>query len=32
MKERAREQGITLPDTPPQRGMGGGMGPGGRNR
>jgi hypothetical protein len=32
MKERAREQGITLPDTPPQRGIGGGMGPGGRNR
>ncbi len=28
MKTRAREQGITLPDEPPQRGMGMGAGPG----
>lgn len=26
MKERARERGITMPDQPPARGMGGGMG------
>jgi septal ring factor EnvC (AmiA/AmiB activator) len=41
MKERAKEQGVTLPDDPPERGMGpgggmgpagGGMGPGGRKR
>jgi hypothetical protein len=29
MKERAREQGVTLADEPPERGMGRGMGPGG---
>ncbi|MDP2894625.1 MAG: hypothetical protein Q8N78_09715 [Sulfurimonas sp.] len=29
MKERAKAKGITLPDEPPARGMGGGMGPGG---
>lgn len=31
MLERAKERGVTLPDTPPPRGsgMGGGMGPGG---
>jgi hypothetical protein len=28
MKERARERGVTIPDEPPPRGMGGGMGPG----
>ena len=28
MKERAKAKGITLPDEPPARGMGGGMGPG----
>jgi hypothetical protein len=27
MMERAREKGVTLPDKPPMRGMGGGMGP-----
>ena len=29
MKVRAKEKGVTLPDEPPARGMGGGMGPGG---
>jgi len=29
MKVRAKEKGLTLPDEPPARGMGGGMGPGG---
>ncbi|MBI1423083.1 MAG: hypothetical protein GC149_06430 [Gammaproteobacteria bacterium] len=29
MQERARERGVSLPDMPPARGMGGGMGPGG---
>ena len=29
MKARAKEKGVTLPDEPPARGMGGGMGPGG---
>ena len=29
MKTRAKEKGVTLPDEPPARGMGGGMGPGG---
>ncbi len=29
MKARAEEQGLTLPDEPPERGMGRGMGPGG---
>ncbi|WP_027714295.1 hypothetical protein [Desulfuromonas sp. TF] len=29
MKERAKQQGITLPEEPPERGMGRGMGPGG---
>lgn len=29
MKERAKAKGITLPDEPPARGIGGGMGPGG---
>jgi hypothetical protein len=29
MQVRAREKGLTLPDEPPARGMGGGMGPGG---
>lgn len=29
MKERAKERGITMPDQPPARGMGGGMGPSG---
>ncbi len=29
MKVRAKERGVTLPDVPPARGMGGGMGPGG---
>lgn len=28
MQERAKQRGVTLPDQPPQRGMGGGMGPG----
>lgn len=28
MKERARERGLKIPDEPPPRGMGGGMGPG----
>ena len=28
MKVRAKERGVTLPDQPPARGMGGGMGPG----
>lgn len=28
MQERAREQGMTLPEMPPERGMGRGMGPG----
>ncbi|MDP3125365.1 MAG: hypothetical protein Q8M84_06970, partial [Thiobacillus sp.] len=28
MQVRARQQGVTLPDEPPARGMGGGMGPG----
>jgi len=28
MKERAREQGVTLPDQPPEQGIGRGMGPG----
>ena len=34
MKERAKQQGVVLPDTPPTvgGGMGGGMGGGGRNR
>ena len=29
MKTRAKEKGVALPDEPPARGMGGGMGPGG---
>ena len=29
MQERAREQGMSMPDEPPERGMGKGMGPGG---
>ncbi|WP_372522868.1 hypothetical protein [Sulfuricaulis sp.] len=29
MKARAKEKGVTLPDEPPARGMGGGMGSGG---
>lgn len=29
MVERARQQGVTLPETPPDRGTGRGMGPGG---
>jgi activator of 2-hydroxyglutaryl-CoA dehydratase len=29
MLERARQQGVTLPETPPDRGTGRGMGPGG---
>jgi len=29
MQERARKRGIQLPDMPPARGMGNGMGPGG---
>ena len=29
MQARAAERGVTLPDTPPPRGMGQGMGPGG---
>ena len=29
MVERARQQGVTLPETPPDRGAGRGMGPGG---
>jgi hypothetical protein len=29
MKIRAKERGVTIPDQPPARGMGGGMGPGG---
>jgi hypothetical protein len=29
MKARAKEKGVSLPDEPPARGMGGGMGPGG---
>ena len=29
MQERAKQRGMTLPDEPPARGMGGGMGPGG---
>ena len=29
MLERARQQGVTLPETPPARGAGRGMGPGG---
>jgi hypothetical protein len=29
MQERAREQGKSMPDEPPERGMGKGMGPGG---
>lgn len=29
MQVRAKQQGMTLPDEPPARGMGGGMGPGG---
>ena len=29
MKVRAKEKGVALPDEPPARGMGGGMGPGG---
>jgi len=29
MKARAAERGVSLPDTPPPRGAGGGMGPGG---
>ena len=29
MKVRAKEKGVTMPDEPPARGMGGGMGPGG---
>jgi hypothetical protein len=29
MKARAKEKGVTLPDEPPARGMGKGMGPGG---
>ncbi|MDP1929787.1 MAG: hypothetical protein Q8K62_14875 [Thiobacillus sp.] len=32
MQVRARQQGVTLPDEPPARGMGGGMGPGGGGR
>lgn len=28
MKVRAKERGVSLPDQPPARGMGGGMGPG----
>ena len=32
MKQRAKEQGLTLPDVPPERGMGRGMGPGGPKR
>lgn len=28
MQIRAKERGVTLPDTPPPHGMGGGMGPG----
>lgn len=31
MKERAKERGATLPDTPPGRGQGSGMGGGGRS-
>ncbi len=27
MQQRAKERGITLPDEPPMRGLGGGMGP-----
>lgn len=30
MLERARQQGVTLPETPPPQGAGRGMGPGGR--
>jgi hypothetical protein len=30
MTERAKERGVTLPEEPPVRGMGQGMGPGGR--
>ena len=29
MQVRAQQQGVTLPDEPPAKGMGGGMGPGG---
>ena len=29
MQVRAKQQGVTLPDEPPAKGMGGGMGPGG---
>lgn len=29
MQVRAKQQGVTLPDEPPARGTGGGMGPGG---
>ena len=29
MQVRAKKKGVTLPDEPPARGMGGGMGPGG---
>lgn len=29
MQVRAKQQGVTLPDEPPARGAGGGMGPGG---
>jgi len=29
IKERAKQQGVTLPEEPPERGMGRGMGPGG---
>ncbi len=30
MKDRAKSRGVTLPDEPPARGGGGGMGPGGQ--